>query len=728
MSKKVVCILSGGMDSTTLLYDIKKQGYEVHALSFDYNQKHRCELEAAKATCKKLEIPHRVIGLQVLNDLAPSALTRDTWDIPEGHYAGENMKQTVVPNRNMVMLSLATSFAIGIGATKLFYGAHSGDHCLVEGTKILTVGGLKAIEEVVVGEKIYSYNLEKSCIEKDVITQVVRKGTPQEVLEISSTNGETLLCTSEHKVYRHILSDFTASGWVREIVLDKAGTLEADDYLLQFKHLEDVKQEQVDVITFVKELLPQAQLNEKKRGVFIKTASNRPLKAVHISTFETLIKIIAWYITEGWTTTRKKKGDSSFNSGISQSAAHNLEYVLEITGVLNELLGKEETKLSYSYNSKREVKEVTFNLSGTLSAILQTCGKTSKEKYIPEPLMNLLIKNKDLRDLFLTTMIKGDGHTSAFTQLRTAQYITSSSLLKEQMIFLCRINGFKLDIRDNKITLSQSTRKPGLNTYDNLYFNRIKASRKIQNKVPVYDITVKKNHNFFAGEYGGTLVSNSIYPDCKPEFITAMAEAIALCDWTKVTLEAPYAKIDKGDIAIKGKELNVDYSLTWTCYNPKYRKPRSKKGISIREIVKWKPNTAKLSEDWVIGLIEGEGTFGSPYTSKKHKDRTYGRLTIYQQDSPELLQDLKKFFGWGGIYDSRIEIGGSLRIQKIAYWLKGRLRIKKRQKQFAKWVKKNDLLNFETYAQPCGKCGACVERLEAFKKAGITDPLPYKKG
>jgi len=128
--QKAVVILSGGMDSTTLLYDVVNQGYEVHALSFDYGQKHRKELEMAQRTTEKLGIKHKIIDLCALNEVAPSALTRDDWDVPEGYYNDENMKQTVVPNRNMVMLSLATAYAIGIRADKLFYGAHAGDHTI----------------------------------------------------------------------------------------------------------------------------------------------------------------------------------------------------------------------------------------------------------------------------------------------------------------------------------------------------------------------------------------------------------------------------------------------------------------------------------------------------------------------------------------------------------------------------------------------------------------------
>lgn len=130
--EKVVIILSGGMDSTTLLYDLaNKFGREsVYAVSFNYNQRHRVELREAKRSCKVLGINQKILNLKVLGSIAPSSLTRADINVPEGHYESESMKQTVVPNRNMVMLSLATAYAIGIGAKKLYYGAHAGDHAI----------------------------------------------------------------------------------------------------------------------------------------------------------------------------------------------------------------------------------------------------------------------------------------------------------------------------------------------------------------------------------------------------------------------------------------------------------------------------------------------------------------------------------------------------------------------------------------------------------------------
>lgn len=131
-TKKAVIIASGGMDSTTLLYDIISQGYDAYALSVNYGQRHAKELEFIKKACKKLKVPHKVVDLSAAGRelLGGSALTSKEIAVPEGGYKEENMKLTVVPNRNMVLLSLAAGYAISIGAKKVFYGAHAGDHAI----------------------------------------------------------------------------------------------------------------------------------------------------------------------------------------------------------------------------------------------------------------------------------------------------------------------------------------------------------------------------------------------------------------------------------------------------------------------------------------------------------------------------------------------------------------------------------------------------------------------
>lgn len=125
---RAVVILSGGMDSTTLLYDVKNQGFETFAISFIYGQKHSKEVEFAKKTCSVLSVPHKAVDISFFGQLAPSALTTSGWEIPEGYYTDSSMKQTVVPNRNMVLISISAAYAISLGAKKLFYGAHAGDH------------------------------------------------------------------------------------------------------------------------------------------------------------------------------------------------------------------------------------------------------------------------------------------------------------------------------------------------------------------------------------------------------------------------------------------------------------------------------------------------------------------------------------------------------------------------------------------------------------------------
>ncbi len=129
---KVVLILSGGMDSTTLLYRLKAEGKEIHAISYDYSQRHSKELIAAKNSCNALNIPQKIVNLKGLIEakiFGDNALTANV-DVPEGDYTDESMKVTVVPNRNMVMLSIAISYAISIGASKVYYGAHAGDHAI----------------------------------------------------------------------------------------------------------------------------------------------------------------------------------------------------------------------------------------------------------------------------------------------------------------------------------------------------------------------------------------------------------------------------------------------------------------------------------------------------------------------------------------------------------------------------------------------------------------------
>jgi len=128
--EKAVVIYSGGMDSFTLLNKVVNEGYDVYALTFNYGQKHVKEVEVAKTVCEQLNVPHKILDISPINQLMQSSSLVGNEEVPEGHYEDENMKSTVVPNRNMILLSLAIGYAVDIKADKVYYGAHSGDHAI----------------------------------------------------------------------------------------------------------------------------------------------------------------------------------------------------------------------------------------------------------------------------------------------------------------------------------------------------------------------------------------------------------------------------------------------------------------------------------------------------------------------------------------------------------------------------------------------------------------------
>ena len=129
--KKAVVIVSGGVDSSTLLYKAVRESYEAYALTFIYGQKHGREIESARKICYRLKVNHKVIDLSALSEiLSGSALTDSSVDIPEvpadaSHY--ETLKATIVPNRNSIFLSIAIGYAVSIGADHVFFGAHHSD-------------------------------------------------------------------------------------------------------------------------------------------------------------------------------------------------------------------------------------------------------------------------------------------------------------------------------------------------------------------------------------------------------------------------------------------------------------------------------------------------------------------------------------------------------------------------------------------------------------------------
>lgn len=126
--KKAVVIVSGGMDSVTLAYLLKKEGYDLTMISFDYGQRHGKELEFALWHAEKLDASFFRLDISGIQPLLKGSALTDDIDVPHGHYAEESMKLTVVPNRNAIMLSIAWGVACSQGADVLACGVHAGDH------------------------------------------------------------------------------------------------------------------------------------------------------------------------------------------------------------------------------------------------------------------------------------------------------------------------------------------------------------------------------------------------------------------------------------------------------------------------------------------------------------------------------------------------------------------------------------------------------------------------
>lgn len=147
-SRRAVVIYSGGLDSYTLLNKVIQDVDEVLAISFNYGQKHVKELAFAKANCTALNVKHRVLDISAIHELFEHSSLTGELAIPEGHYEEASMKSTVVPNRNMIMLSLAMAYAISEQADTVYYGAHSGDHAIYPDCRPEFVARMDALANV----------------------------------------------------------------------------------------------------------------------------------------------------------------------------------------------------------------------------------------------------------------------------------------------------------------------------------------------------------------------------------------------------------------------------------------------------------------------------------------------------------------------------------------------------------------------------------------------------
>lgn len=180
MSNKVVVIFSGGMDSFTVLNRALKDGKEVYALTFDYGQKHVKEIACASKVCQQLGVAHKVIDISAINQLLAGSSLTDDIEIPEGHYEAESMKSTVVPNRNMILLSLAVGYAVSVKASQVYYGAHSGDHAIYPDCRPEFVMKMNDVCKIANYEAVEIFSPYLTNNKSDILTDGLKMGLSYE--------------------------------------------------------------------------------------------------------------------------------------------------------------------------------------------------------------------------------------------------------------------------------------------------------------------------------------------------------------------------------------------------------------------------------------------------------------------------------------------------------------------------------------------------------------------
>lgn len=187
---KTVLVLSGGMDSTTLLYDLVKEGDQVVALSFRYGQKHKVELDYAKATCEKLGIKHTIVDISSILGLIDNSCLTSGEEVPEGEYFEESMKRTVVPNRNSIMANIAIAHAINEGFDRIALGVHAGDHFIYPDCRPAFIEALTQLAQVCDWKQVGVHTPYLNLTKGEIVGRGIANGTDYALTYTCYNGGE----------------------------------------------------------------------------------------------------------------------------------------------------------------------------------------------------------------------------------------------------------------------------------------------------------------------------------------------------------------------------------------------------------------------------------------------------------------------------------------------------------------------------------------------------------
>ena len=179
---RTIVVCSGGLDSVSLAYKIANEEELLRLVTFNYGQRHEKEIEFARACAERLDVPCDVVDIGPVGKLLSGSALTDDVDVPDGHYAEESMKLTVVPNRNAIMLAIAFGIGAAQQADAVATAVHGGDHFIYPDCRPAFIDAFEAMQRQALDGyadiRLYTpfVNIPKSAI----VTEGARHGTPFE--------------------------------------------------------------------------------------------------------------------------------------------------------------------------------------------------------------------------------------------------------------------------------------------------------------------------------------------------------------------------------------------------------------------------------------------------------------------------------------------------------------------------------------------------------------------
>lgn len=391
------------------------------------------------------------------------------------------------------------------------------DNFILSKNKILTPLGLKSVEELGIFSNVYSFNTSNNKFVEDTIECKKYVTELQKIIKIRTTAG-CIYCTPESFLFTLHLDNFNNKyGYDKCVCLKKACDITLGDYLIQPTGIcKDVCNiNNTDLLPIISKLVenytPTPKIYEDFGKLWICRTSCNELALPRIINTQSLVNIMAWYIAEGHSKkdcyTRNNKDGAKYRSEFSQSLKANLE---KVELIKNELLTAQiPAKFQFSKRLYNNIpKEMVVFMSNITAILCQSCGCYSKEKHIPNWLMDILLQSKQLREQFLYTLSLADGFN---TNSRYPGFCSVSEKLIEDVITLIQLTGYHYTLQNTKtktkyITYSRLGTKNALISLGNAKFCKILEINTVKYNTQAYILKTKSNHNLLVGDYGQILI------------------------------------------------------------------------------------------------------------------------------------------------------------------------------------------------------------------------------